>query len=206
MNNIHSSWKPLFDDYEFNLESLYKNDIVYPPINDIFKVFSIDVKDIKVLLLGQDPYHGHNQAHGLSFSVPNDIPIPPSLKNIFKELIIEFPERNYVFTSGNLDRWFYSEKIFLLNASLTVVKNKPGSHMNIWNEFTDDVIKYINIYNKNCVYLLLGNFAKSKNKFIDNKNKIIEGVHPSPLSAHNGFFNSGIFKQVEEKLGCPINW
>ena len=179
---------------------------VYPPREMVFRVFEMDVKDIVIVLVGQDCYHGHGQAHGLSFSVPDGVKIPPSLQNIYKELCIEFPERNYKFNSGNLERWFTEEKIFLLNSSLTVVKNKPGSHMAIWSEFTDDVISYICKKNKNCLFILLGNFAKTKEKFIDNKDNIITGVHPSPFSAHNGFFTSNIFKKVEEKLQKEINW
>jgi uracil-DNA glycosylase len=207
MKNINESWKPLFNNYNFNLNLLYNNEnIIYPPKKKIFKIFEINVNDIQILLLGQDPYHNPNQANGLSFSVENGINIPPSLTNIYKELQIEFPERNYIFNSGNLERWFYEEKIFLLNSSLSVIKNKPGSHMDIWEEFTDDVIKFVSENNKNCVFLLLGNFAKKKEKFISNKNNIITCVHPSPFSAYNGFFNSNIFKLVEEKLGKEINW
>ena len=206
-DKIHKSWKKLFDKYDFNLDELYNScDIVYPPKELIFRVFSMNVKKIRVVLLGQDPYHNLNQANGLSFSVPENIKIPPSLQNIYKELCIEFPERKYQFNSGNLERWFVEEKIFLLNSSLSVVKNKPNSHMNIWSEFTDDVIRYISKKNKNCLFILLGNFAKSKEKFIENKDNIITGIHPSPFSAYNGFFNSNIFKKVEEKLGREINW
>jgi len=207
MDNIHESWKPLFDKYNFNLEDLYNSgDVVYPKQEYVFKVFEMDVKDIKVLLLGQDPYHNPDQANGLSFSVQPDMKIPPSLLNIYKELRIEFPERNYTWFSGNLERWFYKEKIFLLNASLTVVKNNPGSHMDIWKDFTNDVIKYINDNNNKCIFLLLGKFAKTKEIFITNKENIVTGVHPSPLSAHNGFFGSNVFKLVEEKLGHEIDW
>jgi uracil-DNA glycosylase len=211
MNNIHvrknshESWDELFNQYEFDLDILYTTN-VYPIKEQIFKVFEMNVNDIEILLLGQYPYHNPNQANGLSFSVSNNIKIPPSLKNIYKELQNEFPKRNYIFNSGNLERWFYEEKIFLLNASLSVIKNKPGSHMKIWEEFTDDVIKYINEKNEKCIFLLLGNFAKSKEKYISNKNNIISGVHPSPLSANNGFFNSNIFRRVEEKIGKQINW
>jgi uracil-DNA glycosylase len=206
-NNIHKSWKKLFDKYNFNLDILYNSgDIVYPSKELIFRVFEMNVKKVKVVLLGQDPYHNPNQANGLSFSVPDNIKIPPSLQNIYKELCIEFPERSYKFNSGNLERWFIEEKIFLLNSSLTVVKNKPNSHINIWREFTDDVISYISKKNKNCIFILLGNFAKSKEKFIENKENIITGVHPSPFSANNGFFYSNIFTKVEEKLGREINW
>lgn len=206
MNNINESWDELFDQYDIDLDLLYSKNIIYPLKEQIFKVFEMNVNDIEILLLGQDPYHNPNQANGLSFSVSNNIKIPPSLKNIYKELQNEFPERNYIFNSGNLERWFYEEKIFLLNASLSVIKNKPGSHMKIWEEFTYDVIKYINNKNKKCIFLLLGNFAKSKEKYISNKNNIISGVHPSPLSTNNGFFNSNIFRRVEEKIGRQINW
>uniref|UniRef100_A0A6C0HDW3 Uracil-DNA glycosylase-like domain-containing protein n=1 Tax=viral metagenome TaxID=1070528 RepID=A0A6C0HDW3_9ZZZZ len=207
MTNIHESWKPLFEQYEFDLEELYNTgDTVYPPKECIFKVFEMDVKEIRVLLLGQDPYHNEKQAHGLSFSVPEGIRIPPSLKNIYKELQFEFPERKYEFCSGNLERWFYEEKIFLLNAALSVIKNKPSSQISIWEDFTNDVIKFVSVNNKKCVFLLLGNFAKSKEKFIKNKERIVECVHPSPFSANNGFFHSGVFKKVESRLGQPVNW
>jgi uracil-DNA glycosylase len=207
MNNIHESWHPLFKIHPIDLEALFgDSDVVYPPKKDILKVFEMDVNQIKLLLLGQDPYHNEGQAHGLSFSVPTGVKIPPSLGNIFKELQHEFPEREYTFDSGNLERWFQEENIFLLNASLTVIKNKPTSHMKLWNNFTDDVIQYVSKCNPECVYLLLGNFAKSKKKFIRNSDRIIEGIHPSPLSANRGFFHSDIFKQVEEKIGSKINW
>ena len=207
MDNIHKSWKKLFKHYKFNLDKLYNSeDIIYPKKENIFRVFSMDVKDIKILLLGQDPYHNPDQANGLSFSVDDGIAIPPSLKNIYKEIQDEFPERNYVFNSGNLERWFNEEKIFLLNASLSVIKNKPGSQMKLWQEFTNDVIKYISENNNKCIFVLLGNFAKSKQEFILHKNNIITGVHPSPFSAYNGFFGSNIFKNIEEKLQCQINW
>jgi uracil-DNA glycosylase len=166
----------------------------------------MDVTKIKIVLLGQDPYHGQGQAHGLSFSVPTSVKIPPSLRNIFKELQNEFPERNYNFVSGNLEQWFYREKIFLLNASLTVVEGKAGSHMKQWETFTNSVIEFISAQNPMCIFLLLGNFAKAKEKYILNKERIINGVHPSPLSAHNGFFNSNIFIKVEELLGTNIDW
>jgi uracil-DNA glycosylase len=164
------------------------------------------VEDIRILILGQDPYHNPDQAHGLSFSVPEGIKIPPSLRNIYKELQQEFPERNYKFFSGNLEKWFYKEKIFLLNSSLSVIQNKPGSQMKIWQEFTDNVIKFISEHNKSCIFLLLGNFAKAKASLICDEKRIIKGVHPSPLSAHNGFFGSMIFKKVEELLNTNIDW
>ena len=205
--NIHSSWQSIFNKYNIDLDKIYnKIDIVYPLRENIFKVFEMDVKDIRVLLLGQDPYHNANQANGLSFSVNNGIIIPPSLKNIYKGIQRTFPERNYTFKTGNLERWFKEEKIFLLNASLSVIHNKPASQMVIWTDFTNDVIKYISEQNETCVFVLLGNFAKSKTPFISNKNNIVAGVHPSPLSASRGFFGSNIFKTIEEKLGSEICW
>ena len=201
---VHESWLPLFDNFEIDLNLI--DSPFYPSKDNVFKVYEMDIKDIKIVLLGQDPYHQPNQAHGLSFSVPIGIKTPPSLVNIFKELKIEFPDRNYNFTHGNLDKWFYNEKIFLLNSALTVQPSKAGSHLNIWSDFTDETIRYISENNDNCVFLLLGNYAKSKNVFIKDKDKIINGVHPSPLSAYQGFFNSNIFIQVENKLNQSINW
>ena len=200
---MHSSWTLLFEKYNFDLSILYDDKQVYPPQELVFRVFEIDVKDIKIVLLGQDPYHGHNQANGLSFSVFNDIKISPSLKNIFKELKNEFLDRNYNFNHGNLERWFNDEKIFLLNSSLTVEKGKPSSHVKFWESFTNDVIKYISLNNDKCIFLLLGNYAKSKNVFIQNKNNIITAPHPSPLA--RGFIGSDVFKQIEEKINM-INW
>ena len=207
---MNESWKPFFDKFESipNINALYSSEEkpVYPEKENVYRVFEMDVTKIKVVLLGQDPYHGQGQAHGLSFSVPTGVKIPPSLRNIFKELQNEFPERNYNFVSGNLQQWFYREKIFLLNASLTVVEGKAGSHMKQWETFTNSVIEFISAQNPMCIFLLLGNFAKAKEKYILNKERIINGVHPSPLSAHNGFFNSNIFIKVEELLNEKIDW
>jgi len=202
--NIHPSWRPLFDQYIFSLDSLYKETKVYPSQQDVFNVFKIDVKDIRIVLLGQDPYHNEGQAHGLSFSVQKDIKSPPSLRNIFKELTLEFPERKYTFPHGCLERWLEEEKIFLLNSSLTVQKNQAGSHMDLWEEFTDEVIEYIYQQNKSCVFLLMGNFAKSKAVFVKDKSRIVSCPHPSPLA--RGFIGSNVFKQVETALKTKINW
>jgi uracil-DNA glycosylase len=199
---MHISWKPLFDQYKFNLSELYEKQ-VYPPQELVFRIFDLDVKEIKIVLLGQDPYHGFGQADGQSFSVSKETKIPPSLRNIFKELKLEFPERNYEFTHGNLNLWFEREKIFLLNSSLTVEKGKPSSHIKHWEKFTDEVIKYISLHNDKCIFLLLGNYAKSKSEFIQNKENIISAPHPSPLA--RGFIGSNVFKQIEWKIGI-INW
>ena len=147
---------------------------------------------------------GPGQAHGLSFSVADGVAVPPSLRNIFKELVAEFPERRYAFKGGNLETWFVREKIFLFNAALTVLPGQAGSHMKVWEEFTNDVIRFIDTHNPRCVFLLLGNFAKGKAEFVTNKKNIVMGVHPSPLA--QGFLGSGVFKKVEAVLGQPIDW
>jgi uracil-DNA glycosylase len=205
MFKIHPSWDPIFLKYEFNLDLLYSVDKdIYPSKENVFKVFEIDVQSIKVVLLGQDPYHGPNQAHGMSFSVPRTATTPPSLRNIFNELQREYQDRYYEYKHGCLDRWFYEEKIFLLNCSLTVERGEPTSHMDIWEEFTNDIIHFISIQNTSCVFLLLGNFAKQKSSLIGDKNKIVTGVHPSPLA--KGFVGSGVFRKVENALNSTINW
>lgn len=211
-HNIHKSWYPLFysidDKFITLLESSEKErltKIIYPKSKDVFKVFRCSIDNIKIVLIGQDPYHQVGEAMGLSFSVPKNVKIPPSLVNIFKELNNEFPNK-YNFTHGDLTRWF-NNGVFLLNSALTVIDSKPNSHQYIWDWFTDLVISYIDNNRKNVVFLLLGRNAKSKRKFInDEKNHIIEGVHPSPLSAYNGFFNSNIFMEIDKKLDKPFDW
>ena len=205
MENIHESWKPLFDQYLFDLDNIYNSSkSVYPPREMVFRVFEMDVKDIIIVLVGQDCYHGKGQAHGLSFSVPDGVKIPPSLRNIFKELDLSFPEREYKFNSGNLEKWFYREKIFLLNSSLTVVEGKPGSDMKIWEQFTNDVIKFISDSNDKCVFLLLGNYARNKDKFIKDDWNVVYAPHPSPLA--RGFIDSCVFNEIERRVGRVIDW
>ena len=219
---MHRSWQST----EFIKSLPVLEEEVYPPHDKIFAAFTMPVTDIKVVLLGQDPYHGPGQAHGLSFSVPEGVPTPPSLRNIFKELVAEFPERGYDFKHGNLQAWHDREGIFLLNAALTIAPGKPMSHAKHWSSFTDKVIEYILEHNKTCIFLLLGAFAQTKANIIDDMSRCVLGehnlscenpghssvsrcvlgVHPSPLSAHRGFFGSGIFKRLEEKVGVPINW
>ena len=207
MVKIHESWTHLISAYAHLNESLVSDlvpkytQIIYPPIECVFKVFEMNVKDIKVVLLGQDPYYTFGQAHGLSFSVPDGVRIPMSLRNIFKELQFEFPERNYIFTSGNLEKWFYEQKIFLLNSALTVKNKKPGSQIKQWSSFTDDVLNYI--LEQNILFLLMGNFAKKK---MSKDKMVVTCAHPSPLSAHKGFFQSNVFKKIEDLLGQTINW
>ena len=212
---IHPCWNELFDKYREDINNILTYDIrnntginkpIYPPEKDILKVFSMNVADIKIVLLGQDPYHGPMQANGLSFSVNPGVAIPPSLRNIYKELVAEYPDRNYEFSHGDISRWFYEEKIFLLNTSLTVTEGMAGRFMTQWKPITDDVIKFICENNDHCIFLLLGNHAKEKRAIINDDNRIVMGVHPSPLSASKGFFGSNIFVKVEEKIGNHINW
>ena len=202
---IHNSWDKLFSKHQINLDDIYtNNNIIFPSKKFVFRVFEMDIMEIKIVLLGQDPYYTEYLATGFSFSVPKYLKIPPSLKNIYKELQLEFPERKYKFKNGNIERWFYDEKIFLLNSSLTVEKNKPSSHIKFWKKFTDNVIKYISHNNKKCIFLLLGNYAKSKSLFIENKKNIVYAGHPSPNT--KGFIGSNVFIQVENKLNKNINW
>lgn len=215
IHNIHPSWHALFKSQEVNdrllraLENIYterKTNIIYPPDDHIFRVFERDMSEIKIVLLGQDPYIKCNQAMGISFSVPKTTMIPPSLYNIYKELVIEFPERNYKFTNGDLTKWV-DRGMFLLNSALTVRENKSNSHQCLWSWFTDKVIKYIDQNRENVIFLLLGRNAIMKQMYVDkNKNHVVTGVHPSPLSANNGFFNSNIFKKVEDLLGYRFDW
>lgn len=209
---IHPCWAELFEKHNFDVDALYstKDDpknIVCPPQQLVFRVFEMDVADISVVLIGQDPFHGHKQAHGLSFSVPVNQSIPPSLRQMYKELSNTYPERNYTFPHGNLEQWFVRERIFLLNAALTVILAEPSSHMKYWRAFTDDVIKFISEHNDKCVFLLLGNFAKEKAKFISDpgpQSRVVTAPHPSPLA--RGFVGSGVFKKVEASLQKDINW
>jgi uracil-DNA glycosylase len=213
-NKIHLNWFPFFKQNEKLLNGIFsklsKMKKIYPTYNNIFNAFQINPDNIKVILLGQDPYINENQAHGYSFSVPVNEKIPPSLINIFKELNNEYPNK-YNFTHGNLEKWSNNQGIFLLNGALTVKPKESFSHAEIWEEFTNNVIEYLSETYSNKVFLLLGKFAKSKNILIDeDKHKIVYGVHPSPMSAHNGFFNSGIFKKVDDELISmniePVNW
>ncbi len=178
----------------------YKEKKIYPPQNEVFNAFRYtDFDNIKVVILGQDPYHGPNQAEGLSFSVSNEVLKPPSLKNIFKELEsdlgIPFPEHN------SLKNWA-KQGVLLLNAVLTVEEHKPTSHKDKgWEIFTDDVIKIINTKDQPVVFILWGAYARSKKSLITNpKHLIIESAHPSPFSARNGFFGSKPFSRTNEFL------
>ena len=184
------------------LLELKKNKIIfYPPGKQIFNAFNLTPLDkVKVVILGQDPYHGPGQAHGLSFSVPENIKPPPSLLNIYKELQDDLKkEVNY--NNGNLDKWA-KQGVFLLNTTLTVEKSKPLSHQKFgWDIFTDKVISVISNELENIVFILWGSFAQSKKEIIDsNKHLILSAPHPSPLSAHRGFFGSKPFSKTNTFL------
>ena len=162
--------------------------VIYPPGKLIFSAFECTPFDkVKVVIIGQDPYHNPGQAHGLCFSVPDKVPPPPSLVNIFKELNadldIPIPQ------TGNLEKWA-KQGVLLLNASLTVQANTPMSHSQLgWHTFTDEVIKHISMEKEHVVFLLWGKFAQNKEVLIDaSKHKVLKAAHPSPLSAYNGFF------------------
>jgi uracil-DNA glycosylase len=188
----------------------YHSKTIYPKQNEVFNAFRYtDFDNVKVVILGQDPYHGPNQAEGLSFSVSNEVLKPPSLQNIFKELEsdlgIPFPKKN------SLIPWS-KEGVLLLNAVLTVEEHKPTSHKDRgWEQFTDDIIKILNERDTPTVFILWGAYARSKKQFITNqKHLVIESAHPSPFSARNGFFGSRPFSKTNEflkKNGIKeINW
>jgi len=196
----------------------YKDELfIFPFPNNVFRAFKyFEPQETKLVLLGQDPYIRYEliddqfvlpQAMGLSFSVPKKMRlVPPSLQNIFKELKIEYPD--FVIPNhGDISRWARKEKILLLNSALTVVEGNSGSHLKIWEKFTDKVIQFISNNYNNVVFLLLGNYSIKKSNLIDsNKHHIVTAVHPSPLSASRGFFNSNVFKKVNQKLENKINF
>ena len=188
----------------------YHNKIIYPKQTEIFKAFrNTSYNDVKVVILGQDPYHGESQAEGLSFSVKIGIQKPPSLQNIFKEL---HDDLGYdIPINGSLVKWS-EEGVLLLNTVLTVEKDKPASHKDLgWEIFTDEVIKELNKKTTPVVFILWGSFARSKKKYITNPiHYIIESPHPSPFSAYSGFFGSKPFSKTNNFLISkglsPINW
>lgn len=216
---IELSWKikmqdqfnqPYFADLKEFLTEEKKNFTIFPPGSLIFNAFNLTPFDqVKVVILGQDPYHDFGQAHGLCFSVMDGVPFPKSLINIFKELRddvgFEIP------MSGNLEKWA-RQGILLLNATLTVRAHQAGSHQNKgWETFTDQVIRNISNEKEGVVFLLWGNYARAKKVLIDsNKHFILETVHPSPLSAYNGFFGCKHFSKTNDILiqqgKTPIDW
>ena len=192
------------------IDSEYKSKNIYPKKSEIFSAFRYtSYENTKVLILGQDPYHGENQAEGLSFSVKNCVKKPPSLQNIFKELENDL---GYKFPNNNSLIPWAKEGVLLLNTVLTVEEKKPASHKEQgWETFTDEVIKVLNKKEQPVVFILWGNFAKSKKKLITNSiHYIIESAHPSPFSAYNGFFGSKPFSKTNEFLKLKgikeINW
>ena len=217
---IESSWKkvltPLFEKPYFHQISQHlkiekeQSKNIFPKGSFIFNAFNqTPFNEVKVVILGQDPYHSPGQAMGLSFSVPDGIKIPPSLQNIYKELNkdIGMPIPN----TGNLTKWA-QQGVLLLNSVLTVRENEPASHSKIgWMEFTNDVIQIISAEKKGIIFLLWGNFAQQKQILINStKHKILKAAHPSPLSAHNGFFGTKHFSSTNHYLiqnnMHPIDW
>lgn len=217
---LESSWREalreeFWQDYmqkikDFLVAEISAGKTIYPHPKDIFQAFNkTPFSSVKVVILGQDPYHWPNQAQGFSFSVKNGAKLPPSLQNIFKELELSFGFK--MGKNGDLTPWT-EQGVFLLNAILTVEWGKPASHSNIgWERFTDAVIRKISDEKENIIFLLWGNFAQSKEKLIDaKKHFIIKTTHPSPFSAHRGFLGSDCFKKTNEilkKLGkTEIHW
>ena len=222
MNSIrlHDSWKaflaPEFEQaYMSDLKKFLKQEktagkVIFPRGDSIFAALNHTPLDkVKVVILGQDPYHGPGQAHGLSFSVPTGVALPPSLQNIFKELEadLKIPRAKV----GNLESWA-DRGVLLLNSVLTVEQGKAASHQNRgWEKFTDAVIRVINEHRENVAFILWGSYAQKKGAFIDrSKHFVLESPHPSPLSAHRGFMGSKPFSKVNQylqKQGVePVNW
>ena len=218
MLEFHNDWdnvlkEEIKKDYFINLLNtvnvLYNTKTIYLPKKDVFNAFRLSYNDIKVVILGQDPYHGEGEAHGFAFSCLKT-PIPPSLKNIYKELKTDLNiEKDML--DGNLLPWV-KQGVMLLNTGLTVEKDKPNSHKDLgWHTFTDSVIQKLNEREKPLVFILWGNNAREKKKYITNpQHLIIESAHPSPFSANNGFFGSRPFSRTNEFLKKnkinPIKW
>lgn len=220
-STINSSWQPFFEQekskkyYAELMHSVveeYQNFICFPPKELIFSALDkCALNDIKVVIIGQDPYHGEGEANGLCFSVNDNVKIPPSLKNIFVEINSDF-DSIFLPTNGNLERWA-NQGVLLLNASLTVRKDEANSHKHLkWNLFTDGLISYISDNCSNIIFLLWGSFAQKKGSKIDRKKHfVLESGHPSPLSANRGFwFGNKHFSQANDYLKSigkkPIDW
>lgn len=219
MVNLGNEWDTILKDefkkdYYLKLRQFlkyeYTNAVIHPNMNDIFNALKwTSYEDTKVVILGQDPYHGENQAHGLAFSVQRGIAIPPSLLNMYKELRDEFGL--YIPNNGYLEKWA-RQGVLLLNASLTVRDGMANSHRNKgWEIFTSEVVSKLNERDDPIIFLLWGNNAKEKTSIITNpQHKILTSVHPSPLSASRGFFGCGHFKMANDMLiemgKIPIDW
>ena len=219
MQILKNSWGSLLEDefkkdYYLELRKFlikeYRTKTIYPDMHDIFNALHYtDYKDVKVVILGQDPYHGPNQAHGLSFSVKPGVPAPPSLMNIYKELNNDL--NCYIPNNGYLKKWA-EQGVMLLNTVLTVRAGEANSHKNMgWEHFTDKIISLLNHREEPIVFILWGKNAQSKLNIINNsKHHIIKSVHPSPLSAYGGFFGSKPFSKANKFLVSigkePIDW
>jgi uracil-DNA glycosylase len=201
---------PWFAEIKSKIIQEKKQYTVYPPANLFFNAMDLcPITQTKIVILGQDPYHGTGQAHGLSFSVPFGIEIPPSLLNIYKELERDLSIK--LAPHGNLESWA-KQGVLLLNASLSVRANVAGSHMPIWEKFTDSIIQRLSQNKENLVFMLWGSFARKK-KFLIAPNKnhlVLEAPHPSPLSAHHGFIGCGHFSKANQFLQAhelePVRW
>lgn len=205
---FHNDWdevlkdeinKEYFKELLKNVNVLYEEKVIFPPKEDVFNAFRLSYKDVKVVILGQDPYHGIGEAHGFAFSTLNT-KLPPSLKNIYKELYDDLGiQKDY--SNGNLFPWV-KQGVMLLNTGLTVEKDKPNSHKDLgWHTFTDTVIQKLNEREDPIVFILWGNNARAKKQYITNKRHlVIESAHPSPFSARNGFFGSKPFSKTNEFL------
>ncbi len=208
--HIEPSWKealkeefqkPYFKELATFVKNEYKNEKVYPNPKFIFRAFELTPFDrVKVVILGQDPYHGPGQANGLSFAVDAGVRNPPSLQNIFKEIVREY-DQPMEHTDGDLSRWAH-QGVLLLNATLTVRAHTAGSHQDKgWEQFTDAVIRALSEKKEYLVFMLWGNYAKQKGAHIDRtKHLVLESPHPSPFSANHGFFGNGHFKKANEYL------
>ena len=205
---MHESWKPFlksefekpyFKELSEFLHAEYDTKTIFPPKQLVFSAFATDLNEVKVIILGQDPYHTPGAAEGLAFSVPRSQPIPPSLINIYKE--IDSDIGRHTNTSGSLRSW-QKQGVLLLNTVLTVEAHKPKSHSGKgWEIFTTEVIKYLNDTRPHLVFILWGRDARNKKSLIDsNKHLILESPHPSPLSAHAGFFGNHHFSKTNEFL------
>lgn len=206
LKDVKQSWIPLLDNdrLELILSKLNKmaqdKKKILPTKNRIFEAFKyFELNQTKVIIIGQDPYVNECEAMGLSFSVPKNCKIPPSLKNIFKELYMTS-------THGDLTKWVINNQFLMLNTSLTVFEKESNAHQKLWSIYTDHLIEEISNKTNQIIFLLLGNHAQSKIKYIDeSKHVIINGVHPSPLSAYRGFFDSGIFDYLDDEYERLFN-
>ncbi|WP_404401597.1 uracil-DNA glycosylase [Idiomarina seosinensis] len=203
--------KPYFIQLLQQVEQARQQSIVYPAPEHVFNALKlIEPDQVKVVILGQDPYHGPGQAHGLSFSVPDGVKLPPSLRNILKAIQLDYPDSSPP-QNGDLTRWAV-QGVLLLNTVLTVEQGKAHSHANWgWETFTDTLIKRLADQHENIVFLLWGAHAQKKERLIDdNKHCVLKTVHPSPLSAHRGFFDAHHFRKANDYLQSvgrtPVSW